>query len=570
MEQIVVRMSEWFFTQGLVGYKKILEKYGVQVSTTEDGLVVEKSHLDKITEAFFQYYFNEYSVAKREEKKAFHLHNQFKKGDKQAKKDLDKNLNDIKNKVKKYFSDTNEGKQLVENADLYRKEKNYSTEMDRWIETFIEMLKKKEIDQKLTANFFKAVHLAPYFGQVSFLNVTNNSKTTEEQKEIFYKDFVLPVKEELELYFALKEGNINRVQETLKNTESKHLKSLVKLLKKQKSIDEMRLYIRNEVHKCSLTGFPLALYPFEEGIFVPLALSIGKAINMTWDADGKQYLPVSSLARLIIFCSHAGATMSQGKSVFVYYGGSFDEIYQSNQFYGDMKNKDKTFDEIVFDLIREQKLRADYLKKHYLIYEYISEYQSKRTLLDYMIMTPSVAKLFLEHSNLFNHINYLLKGELIRTLLKGIDAKHLINQVLRDKVKNLYSTYDVIQMILIRHLNQVYKKGELNVDSNQQKRYVWALVKSAEEVKRKMNNDKKAQSIAYRLLNAVRSNDKNTFMDTVMRTYISYDLEMPGLLLEALHENKMDFATVGNAWIAGLVSKSNDIKNIDERENQGE
>ena len=52
-----------------------------------------------------------------------------------------------------------------------------------------------------------------------------------------------------------------------------------------------------------------------------------------------------------------------------------------------------------------------------------------------------------------------------------------------------------------------------------------------------------------------------------MRTYISYDLEMPGLLLEAFHEDKLDFATVGNAWVAGLISKS---KKSGEGESQNE
>lgn len=100
------------------------------------------------------------------------------------------------------------------------------------------------------------------------------------------------------------------------------------------------------------------------------------------------------------------------------------------------------------------------------------------------------------------------------------------------------------------------------MDRSSEKKRVWALVKSAEEVRRKIGA-KKAQGIAYRLLNSVRSNDKNTFMDTVMRVYISSDLEMPGLLLEALHEEKMDFATVGNAWIAGLISKIDEGKGED-------
>src|SRR5699024_6701441 len=196
-------------------------------------------------------------------------------------------------------------------------------------------------------------------------------------------------------------------------------------------------------------------------------------------------------------------------------------------------------DQIVFDLVREQKTKADYLNKHYVIYEYESDYQAKKTLLDYMIMTPHVVKLFSDESELFNPVYYTIKSDMIRFLLKGIDTKHFISEELRKKVKDNYPVFDMIRLIQIRHLNQIFSKGDLNVDSSIEKRRIWALVKSAEKIKYKIGL-KKAQGIAYRLLNAVRSNDKHTFMDTVMRVYISSDLEMPGLLLEVLHEENMD------------------------------
>lgn len=568
MDQVTVRMGEWFFTQSLIGFKKILENYGETVKTTHDGIIVEKRHLEVLTDAFFDYYLKQYSVARREKKAIRMLHKKFKEGDKTVKSDLNKRLNDTKKKVEKYFSETEEGAKLIEAVDLYRNEKQYHPEIDQWVNKFLEMLAVTEIDQKLTANYFRAVHLNPYFGQVSILNVTNNTKNIGEHKEIFYRDFVEPVLEEWKLYHALEYGNEKEVMDILGETTHKLLNPLKKGLRKKKTIKEMKEYIQQEIHKCSFTGFPLALHSFEEGVFVPLALSISNAINMTWDANGKELLPLSSLARLLIFCSQAGATMSQGKSVFVYYGGSFDEIYRTNQFYSDLKNPNKTFDEIVFDLVREQKLKADYYNNHYLIYEFTSDYQAKKTLLYYMVMTPNLLKLFSDHSDLFKNIHHTLKSSFIRLLLQGIDTKHFISEVLRNKIKNSYSTFEVIRMTQIRHLNHLYAKGDLKVDSSVQKRYVWALVKSAEKVKMKINNEKKAQGIAYRLLNAVRSNDKNTFMDTVMRTYISYDLEMPGLLLEALHEDKMDFATVGNAWIAGLVSKSKDLNEGDENDEQ--
>ena len=110
-----------------------------------------------------------------------------------------------------------------------------------------------------------------------------------------------------------------------------------------------------------------------------------------------------------------------------------------------------------------------------------------------MVMTPNLVKLFSEHYKLFDHIHYSLKGEFIHMLLRNIDTKCFINKVLRDKVKNLYSPFEVIRMVQIRHLNQLYAKGDFQVDSNLQKRYVWALVKSAEEVKQKINNEKKSK-----------------------------------------------------------------------------
>lgn len=556
MEQLPVRMGEWFFTQGLIGYKKILENYGVKVQTTHDGIIVEKRHLEIMADAFFDYYLKVYSVAAREERHLRRLHSQFKNGETSAKKDLNQRINETKKKVEKYFLDTMEGARFIETADRYRKEKKYHGELDLLIDQLIESLSAEAIDQKLTANFFKNAILKSYFGQVSFLNVSKNTLSIDEQKAVFYRDFIEPILVEWALIDALNKDDEDAVIKVLKETDNR-LFSPIKSAFKKKNIKEMKDYIHQEVHKCSFTDFPIALHSFEEGIFTPLALSL-KNVNITWDVKGT-FLPLCSLARLLIFCSQAGATRSQGKSVFVYYGGTFDDLYQTNQFFADMKNPNKTFDEIVFDLVREQKLKADYLRNHYMIFEYASDYDAKKTDLDYMVMTPFVMKLFSEHGDLFKQIHPINRSVFIRNLLQNYDTKHFILNVLRDKIKNAYSPLEVIRMTQIRHLNQLFAKGESDVDTSHQKRYVWALVKSAEEVRRKIG-DKKAQGIAYRLLNAVRSHNKNTFMDTVMRTYISCDLQMPGLLLEALHENKMDFATVGNAWIAGLVSKPNDIK----------
>src|SRR5699024_12863510 len=95
---------------------------------------------------------------------------------------------------------------------------------------------------------------------------------------------------------------------------------------RKKTIEEMKEYVQKNIPKCSLTDFPFGLRNFEEQVFSPLALSLKNARNMSWNANEKEYIPIYSLARLLMFCSQAGATDTQGKSVFVVYGVSFEEI----------------------------------------------------------------------------------------------------------------------------------------------------------------------------------------------------------------------------------------------------
>src|SRR5690625_4199148 len=203
MEQLHVRMNELLLTQGMVGYKKILENYGEVVETTHDGILVEKQHLEVIPEAFFQYYLKKYSVAKREEQSIRSLHKQFKDGNSQAKRTLNTKLNDLKKSAHRYFKETVEGEVLGEAADSYRSVKKYDEKLDDYINSFIESLHTQIINKKLTSNVFKSVQLRAHYGQVSFLNISHNNKTIEEQKEIFYKDFIVPIFEEWNLFHAL-------------------------------------------------------------------------------------------------------------------------------------------------------------------------------------------------------------------------------------------------------------------------------------------------------------------------------------------------------------------------------
>lgn len=148
MEELKVSMNEWFLTQGLVGYKKILEQYGETVKTTYDGIIIEKRHLENLPDAFFSHYLKTYSVANREERIIRGLHKRYKDGDAQAKRLLNTRLNDLKKSSHRYFKETKEGKALGEVADAYRSEKKYSSELDSQIDIFLENLACQEINSE--------------------------------------------------------------------------------------------------------------------------------------------------------------------------------------------------------------------------------------------------------------------------------------------------------------------------------------------------------------------------------------------------------------------------------------
>jgi len=69
---------------------------------------------------------------------------------------------------------------------------------------------------------------------------------------------------------------------------------------------------------------------------------------------------------------------------------------------------------------------------------------------------------------------------------------------------------------------------------------------------------KKVTGIAYRLLNATKAGNKDSFMDTLLRVYMSVDKPVPAVFLHAMHEREMDFATAANAFIAGMLSSENE------------
>ena len=92
------------------------------------------------------------------------------------------------------------------------------------------------------------------------------------------------------------------------------------------------------------------------------------------------------------------------------------------------------------------------------------------------------------------------------------------------------------------------------MDRNACKNISWLYKEGAEIALayKKTGSENKIAGISYRLLNSVKAGNKKDFMDGILRVYMSVNKELPKIILEAIKEEKLDFAEVGHSFIAGL------------------
>ena len=98
-------------------------------------------------------------------------------------------------------------------------------------------------------------------------------------------------------------------------------------------------------------------------------------------------------------------------------------------------------------------------------------------------------------------------------------------------------------------------RDDIVIDGNRQGYFL------REAYKRKDPGTSKLSGIAYRLLNALKVNDKDMFMDTVLNCYLYVKKAVPSILLEVLKDDEDVFKTVGYAFVSGLIEGQEVTKN---------
>lgn len=550
-EKIRVYLEDWLLNSGLVGFYNILYKSKDTVTIGENYLEFDIEVLNNFEEKYFSYFISEYEknltwykIVSFEDIIYTYERNKFEEFD-------DKGLESIN----KYISDT--AKRFIKSNSyiaafelLGIKEEMQSLEK----ELMPLKLKKGQSLQDAIPDAVKTFNILKKI--ISYLK-KEEVKRYVAAKNVMYSIikngwngvcFLNPQTKEKDMYKDYKEYFVNPAIEYFNADKTSYKYNCFACDKKMKDM-------KNDLAFLNEIGF-----------------DVNRKSSHVWDFNND--IAVCPICKLVYSCAPAGFSYAIDSGIYVNENISMlSAINVNNKIKREVlkttvTNRSLTYRALV-ESIKEQ--FADSSK-----YE-LSDVQVVRYVNDkyrFNILTKNVLKLVYECREEL--------GELISSGYREVNTYFNIYDIVLDNLFNSQNMYLLMHKMLLykitdpsncyfnwkqtinvmkvnnsfmRRLGYMENiKNDIVADGNRQGYFL------REAYKKKDPATSKLSGIAYRLLNALKVNDKDMFMDTVLNCYLYVKKAVPPILLEALKDEDV-FKTVGYAFVSGLIEGQESIKN---------
>ncbi|GAB6183002.1 type I-B CRISPR-associated protein Cas8b1/Cst1 [Thermodesulfovibrio hydrogeniphilus] len=524
MKEVKVYLGDWLYNAGIVGFLKIFEKTGdkglIKINTNYISFSLDI--LKNFHERYFQYI---YPQANKITSKISELQ-QLLSSEKIQEKDIQE--------VKRL---TESSKILKEDPDIFviiheiKREKEIQT-IKKLIQKLIEALYKHWEKYK---DLYAKYYLLSFYEGKSIFNQAVKTKI----KEKFKKDFIDPLF----------------------------------IFESQRK--------RKETVYCIVCNERIAKKDtlFDEGTFKVSGESIKECKNFYWNLNPNT--PLCGLCELIYLCAFAGflnlSLLGERNSyLFVNFDATVEGLYKYNKMLENFvfTSSDNPFKSIIRNILLDyQQKRSRWTLANILFVEFNTE---KEPFAIYHFHVPQyIAKLFEEDNykdfkgleNLVYKVDAEnLNSAIINVLHESIDSilerrslYPLINKVLHDFLNKKHNFSDeLFNLVKIQRKLELFKTGRDEMREEISKK-LWSLYSKGQDVAKELRNrnaENKIESIAYRLLSALRVKDKNTFYDTILRLYLNLNKDVPRIFLEALKpDNILEIESLGYAFLTGFLSK---------------
>lgn len=583
-------IDDYVTAMGTVGLWCLYE-YGVNegiissplVVQRRDYVVVNREFLNLLPQLFFDYVFNATNRAKYAEQK---LQNDKKiKKISEYVKSTTEYLKKQKDKVDKYFVDSPND---IRFNELFAELKTIKQDAQRdhaeqIVEECIQILYDPVINEKITTNYFRSSEfLAALYGQPSFLNVSHNGLSRDEMAAVFFKDYVKPVLDDLAIQDALESEDKKAFDQAIENSNSSIPKTW-KTLKKKKTIREVKEVFEDEL-RCSLVDDWYASGKFEEMYFMPFGVSCDKALNYAWNFDTSRPIPLSSWAQLLLMLAsvslttyHRAENATENPKLFfgfVYTNGTVNDLIKANRDFQTLKQQGTPFGQIISQILRIDGERAHKRMANAFIVEFHSAgSKTKKTLMNYFDIPEHMARYLAkkDHVESLSKIrDRTLRDNIIYTSMQNTDSAPHIQGNLRSTIVKGGNGWDVYHATLERFKMELYKRKRSDEEMTDEAKKISVLFNLGQNMRVAMisgtknreenyetyvaGGEKRIAGIAYRLMNAANAGNKQQFFDSLLRLHMQADKPMSRLFLNILHEEDVDFPSVANAFISGLLT----------------
>ncbi|MCS7232054.1 MAG: type I-B CRISPR-associated protein Cas8b1/Cst1 [Elusimicrobiota bacterium] len=537
-----IYISDWLFNAGIVGFLAILFEgkadlkegenklnNGKSIYIGENYIELDVDILEGFSDKYFSYFYKRYKRIENIEAKLQEILEKMDNADLKEIESYYKEIKDRINNFSKLKRDLEE--KNIKLFDIKELRENYSKLKDFIYKTLEHINHNRN---ELIENDVK-VYLGKFYGQKSFLN----RAVTSNFKNIFKKEF-----------------------------EDKIVNRKISLEKDLICINCCERKAKRDVI------FDTGLSPFT-GINVD-------SVNFFWNFKPK--LPLCEICELIYFCSFGSFTESireVNTFFFVNYDISILSLYNSNLLLQQILKRnlnDNIFVDLLNELLIKEKIEKskyalesiafiilDLKKKDVLPKVYSLNMSRKKA--EYLIKNYNEKVKFL--SNLFYSIgdnSISIPLEFLEKFLSdslGYNylsfLQYLLFEKLREnpKVKLNYISYDlqIINLMILEYIQNFKKLGGENLMVSKPDDQLWYMFKKGRELSDKLksvNAENKIPSIGYKLLSHLRSEDTNSFMNLVLRLYLSYELEVPNLLVKALSDKDL-FLAYGYSFLNGFL-----------------
>lgn len=541
--KITLYLEDWLYNAGIVGIYNILTHSGDNIVKDKNSITFDKEALNNFEEKFFSYLIDKYEklipwgkIVELENTIEYLRQNDLSNLDKENLEKLNNQIDYIKKNLRgnsfakmypllepevdlaileKKLTRVNTKKSLDENYQLI-------VDVFETIETIINELKEPKAKRYLAARNIIYNYINRSWNGVAFLN--RNDK-------------------ELDPYISYKKHFIDTIFDYLEKDKAKYS------------------------YKCSTCANKIPTLDVNLAFMNNIGFDTGKKTSHVWNFYYD--LGICPICKLVYSCVPAGFVFTAYKGLFVNANNDIENLISIN-------NK-----------IEDEILKNDLNSTYSAFIKSMNEVMAKSTMYEvsdiqvvrlendnyrFSLLNANVLNIVYKNRDqlsrlsgkyyLENENRYYLQEEVTKNLLDNQNLYLLIHKLLTYKLgKNnaYYSSRDIVNIIEInfnylRGLSYMEDWNSEIVDKAKAQGY---YLRTEYETK---SNENKIAGISYRLLNSLKTNNKNSFMDTLLNCYLYVGKQVPKIITEILKDDEA-FRTIGYAFVSGLISGSDSNKN---------